>query len=134
MNLAPEIFTIDESLGIVEIFDGNGNLVTIFEPTVDVVQIITTDLIGPVGPVGPAGSAGIAGPVGPQGPFAPTFEQHFASPSLMWLINHNLDAYVVTDLYDLYGVQISGDIEMPDRNNVIVTFDVPVAGTARLKA
>lgn len=134
MNLAPEIYTVEESLGVVEVFDGSGTLVTIFEPTADVVQIVTADLIGPLGPVGPVGPTGSAGPQGPQGPFAPTFEQHFASPALVWRINHNLDAYVVTDLYDLYGVQISGDIEMPDRNNVIVTFDVPVAGTARLKA
>jgi hypothetical protein len=50
------------------------------------------------------------------------------------VIVHNLDAYPVVTLYDLYGFAISGDVSMPDRNTVVVDFAVPFAGTARLKA
>lgn len=130
-------FTVEQSLGVLEVRDGEGDLITIFEPAVEVVQVISADLVGPQGPMGAQGvpgDPGPPGPVGPQGPFAPSFEQHFASPSKLWLIVHNLDAFVTVDLYDLAGFEISGDVQMPDRNTVVVTFDVPVAGTARLKA
>lgn len=134
MTTTNDIYTVDEQIGVLQIYDGAGNLVTVLEPTADVVEVVTSDLVGPAGPKGDPGPVGPAGPAGPQGPFAPTFEQHFAAASNVWVIRHNFDAYVFTELFDLYGQQISGDIEMPDRNTVVVTFDVPVAGTARLKA
>lgn len=130
-------YTVDEVVGVVEVRDGAGDLLTILEPTADVIEIVTSDLSGPRGPQGdpgPVGPVGQVGPPGPQGPFAPIFEQTFASPSTMWVIVHNLDAYPTVDIYDLYGYEISGDVAMPDRNTVVVLFDVAVAGTARLKA
>lgn len=137
MAAPAEIYTVDESLGVVEIRDAAGELLTVLEPTADVIQIVSPDLVGPQGATGAAGVAGPLGPqgpVGPQGPFAPTFVQHFASASLLWFIQHNLDTYPTVDIYDLDGFAISGDVFMPDRNSVVVTFDVAVAGTAVLKA
>lgn len=132
-----DVFSLQESLGLVEVRDGEGELLTILEPQVEIVQVVSPDLVGPQGPMGiqgVAGPVGPPGPVGPQGPFAPSFQQVFASPAKTWVIVHNLDAFVTVDLYDLAGFAISGDVLMPDKNTVVVTFDVAVAGTARLKA
>lgn len=132
-----EVSTVNQTLGVVEVRNADGNLITIFEPSVDILQVITTDLVGPVGPAGPAGAEGAPGqpgPVGPQGPFAPQFEQRFADPVYTWRIEHNLGTYPVVTLYDLVENQISGDIAKPDRNTVVVSFEVPFAGIARLKA
>jgi hypothetical protein len=80
-----------------------------------------------------SGRVVLSDPQGPQGPFAPIFEQHFASPEMVWVINHNMDLYPVVTLYDENHEEITGDVMTPDRNTVIVTFVVPFAGTARLK-
>lgn len=132
--MTAEVFTVNQSLGVVEVRDDNGNLVTIIEPSADVLHVVTTDMVGPAGPAGPAGAPGPPGPAGPQGPFAPTFDQRFADPATTWTIVHNFDSFPVVTLYDLDENEISGDITKPDRNTVVVTFEVPFAGTARLKA
>ena len=129
--------TVSETVGVVEVHDQAGALLTVLHPTVDVIQIVSTELAGPPGAEGPPGPPGVQGDPGPQGiqgPFAPTFEMQFASPSLQWVINHNMDVLPVVTLYDLSGVEISGDITLPDRNTVIVNFAVPIAGTAIVKA
>ncbi len=131
---AAEVITYTESVGVVEVRSADGSLLTVFQPTVDVIEIVSPDLIGPQGPQGTVGIQGEPGPPGPPGPFAPMFEQQFSSPQTVWTIVHNLDVFPVASLYDLYGFAISGDIAMPDRNTVVVTFEVPIAGTARLKA
>lgn len=132
--MTAEVITTTQTVGVVEVRDANGNLVTILEPTADVVEVVSPDLVGPQGPVGPTGVQGEQGIPGPQGPPAPIFEQTFSAAQLVWPIQHDLDAFPVVSLYDLYGFAISGDIAMPDRNTVVVTFAVPLAGTARLKA
>lgn len=132
--MSSEIVTYTETVGVVEVRDGDGDLLTILEPTADLVEVVSPDLIGPQGPVGPSGPQGVQGVQGPQGPPAPIFEQTFQSPSTIWYIFHSLNAYPVVSTYDLYGFEISGDVQMPDRNSVVVTFAVPIAGTARLKA
>lgn len=129
-----EVSTISESLGLVEVRNGDGSLLTVLEPSADIVEIVSSELMGPQGPAGVQGVAGVQGPVGPQGPFAPQFEQTFSSAQSVWVIQHNMNVFPVVTTYDLYGFEISGDVSMPDRNTVVVTFAVPFAGTARLKA
>lgn len=129
-----EVITYTQTVGVVEVRDGAGELLTILEPSADIVEVVSPDIVGPQGPPGPLGPSGPKGDPGPQGPFAPTFDQNFSSADTVWTIHHNLDVYPVVSLYDLYGFAISGDIAMPDRNTVVVTFAVPFAGTARLKA
>lgn len=132
-----EIYTVEETVGVVEIHDELGAVVQILETAVEIVEIVTPELVGPAGPPGNPGDPGIAGPagpVGPQGPFAPTFRMTFASPLDTWVINHNLDVYPVVDIYDLDGYEMVGDVLMPDRNTVMVLFDFPVTGIAILKA
>lgn len=129
-----EVITYSQTVGVVEVRDGDGQLLTILEPTADIIQIVSPDVVGPQGPSGAIGPAGPTGATGPQGPFAPQFEQTFASPLFEWRIIHNMDVFPVVNTYDLYGFEISGDVAMPDRNTVVVAFEVPIAGTARLKA
>jgi hypothetical protein len=131
------VYTIDDSVGTIEVYDAYGIVVEILETTVEVVEIVSPDLVGPQGPPGiqgVQGLQGVQGDPGPQGPFAPTFRQEFAAASDTWVINHNLNEFPVVDLYDYDGTEIGGDIQMPDKNTVVVTFDFPVAGIAILKA
>lgn len=111
--------------GLVEVRDSTSVFTTVDQRGVDVFQIVTPGPIGPRGPIGPQG---------PQGPFAPIFEQHFAEPAMEWVIHHDLGVFPVVTLYDLNLEEITGDVMTPDKNTVIVDFDVPFAGTARLKA
>jgi hypothetical protein len=132
-----EVTTLTESLGILEVRGNDGSLLFALTPSVDVLEIRTDELTGPTGPVGPSGPTGpqgIQGPQGIPGPPAPQFEQTFSTAQSVWTIVHNLDSFPVVNTYDLYGFPISGDVTMPDRNTVVVTFAVPFAGTARLKA
>lgn len=131
------IYVVDDTVGTVEVYDPYGSVVEIFETSTEVVEIVTPDLIGPPGPQGSQGeigAQGVQGDIGPVGPFAPTFRMEFASATDTWLINHNLGVYPSIDLYALDGSSIGGDITMPDKNTVVVTFDFPVAGFAILKA
>jgi hypothetical protein len=136
---ATDVITYSQTVGIVEVYDGLGDLITILEPTADVVEIVSDDLVGPRGAQGPPGEQGLQGDQGlqgeqgPQGPFAPQFEQSFAAAASVWVVVHNMDVFPVVTLYDDYGFEISGDVVMPDRNTVVVTFAVPMSGTARLK-
>jgi hypothetical protein len=131
-----EILTVEESLGVVEVWSGE-TLLNVLRPTTDILQVTTVGPQGPQGDQGLLGPVGVPGPQGPQGDPgtpSPQFDQTFNTPSVEWTIVHNLDAYPVVSLYDLYGFAISGDVSMPDRNTVVVDFAVPFAGTARLKA
>ena len=135
--MTSEVVTFSQTVGVVEVRTDEGDLLAILEPTADVVEIVSTDLVGPTGPAGPTGPQGNPGPQGPQGiqgPFAPIFEQTFSSPLLIWNIVHGMGVFPVVSTYDLYGFEISGDVQMPDINTVVVSFAVPIAGTARLKA
>lgn len=135
--MTAEIYVADVQIGVLEVRDDEGQLLTVLEPAADVIEIVTPDLIGPSGPQGPQGVQGVQGDIGPQGPvgpFAPTFRMQFASAADTWVIAHNLGVYPTIDLYDLDGTSIGGDIAMPDKNTVVVTYDFPVAGFAILKA
>lgn len=127
---------LDPGVTLLEVVEDQRTLVEV-QRIVEVVDVVTADLIGAPGPPGAQGVQGMpgpAGPVGPVGPFAPTFEQHFAVPLATWVIVHNMDTYPVVTTIDLNGDEIVGDVTTPDKNTVIVAFAVPVAGTARLKA
>lgn len=92
---------------------------------VDVVQIVTA---------GPRGPQGDIGPQGPPGFSTPVFEQRFISPETVWVIVHNLGDYPIVTTYDLSGDELTGDVSYVDLNTVTVTFALPFAGIARLKA
>ncbi len=110
---------------MIEVYDERRTVIQVERPEAEVVNIVTAGPIGPRGPIGPQG---------PQGPFAPVFEQFFADAQMQWTINHDLGVVPVVTLYDLNHEEITGDVMTPDKYTVIVTFELPMAGTARLKA
>ena len=109
------------------------------EPSADVVHIGASDEPGPPGPAGPAGPPGPVGETGPAGPAGPpgtggdtTFTQHFAAPSTLWTVIHNLGAQPAVTVVDLNGDVIGADVSFLDLNTVAVRFAMPFAGTALL--
>lgn len=71
----------------------------------------------------------IRGNPGPVGvPFVFTQE----TPENTWIINHNLGYIPTVELYDSDEVEIDAAISHPSINQTIVSFSLPVAGSARL--
>lgn len=131
------LVTLDGRTGVLEVPTESSVLVQNLPGRVETVEILTPGVAGAQGEVGPAGDAGPQGDPGPQGeqgPFAPTFDQHFANPSLQWVIVHDLGVKPVVTIYDLDEQVVGATVETPDNSTVIVTFAIPMAGTARLKA
>lgn len=67
-------------------------------------------------------------------PGGPDVEQDYEhiqlSPLLQWTINHNLGRKVTTDVYTAGGLKIIAEVANTSNNQVIVTFDTPMAGYA----
>lgn len=83
-----------------------------------------------------SGGDGVPGPPGPPGPAGPSggsFTYAQATPSMVWVITHDLDyspAGVVA--VDSAGTQVEGMVSYPAANQVRIDFSVPFAGTAYL--
>lgn len=90
---------------------------------------------GPVGPIGPTGPEGPPGPEGPQGPAGGTSGFYFhtqGAASNVWTITHNLGYRPNFVAIDSINDQILGVPSYPDLNTLVLTFSVPVSGTAAL--
>ena len=80
-------------------------------------------------------SSGPMGPVGPQGPPGPTgagFDFVQASPATVWTINHNLGYRPSVQMFNVGGLEVLGEIQHTSNNQTLITFNIAVAGTARL--
>ncbi len=110
---------------VVEVYQPPGALIQNLPGRTELVEIATP---GPTGPAGPEG------PPGPPGPPAPSYEMHFPIPALEWRLIHTLNAFPQVQVVDLAGEVVGATVQIPDKETVIVTFAVPMAGTARLKA
>lgn len=77
------------------------------------------------GPQGPRGVAGSGGSASGQ-----TFVQ--ASPSMVWTINHNMGVSPSVDLFTSGGLEMIGEVLHTSVNQVVISFNVAVAGFARL--
>jgi hypothetical protein len=131
------LVTLDGRTAVLEVPTESSVLVQNLPARVETIEILTPGVPGPVGPQGDQGLQGVQGEkgeVGAQGPPAPIFEQHFAIPLLVWHITHDLDAFPVVTIVDLDGQELGATVTTPDKSTVIVTFAIPMAGTARLKA
>lgn len=62
----------------------------------------------------------------------PTFIYTQATPASSWVITHNLNAYPSVTTVDLLNVQIVGDLEYTNVNQLIVNFSAPTDGKAYL--
>jgi hypothetical protein len=70
------------------------------------------------------------GPPGGGGGSAFTFTQ--ASPATTWTINHNLGYRPVVELFSAGGVEMIAEVVHTTVNQVVVSFVVATAGSARL--
>jgi hypothetical protein len=92
--------------------------------------------VSPLGPPGVPGAPGAPGADGSPGQpgqngimSVQTFTQ--VSPASVWTINHNLGRWPLIDLFSVGGVKIIGETSNLSLNTAQVTFDEPVAGSAR---
>ncbi len=125
-----------QTVRVLEIVADN-TLVMDLPGRVETIEVFSGSVTGPQGEAGPQGDPGPEGdpgPPGPQGPFAPIFEQNFAVPQLVWTLHHDLGVYPVVNTYATDHQEIWGTVITPDISTVIVTFAIPMAGIARLKA
>ena len=54
-----------------------------------------------------------------------------SSPATTWIINHNLGFYPTVEARNTGGLVINGRVQHTSVNQVQITFNTPVAGTAR---
>lgn len=60
------------------------------------------------------------------------FEFSQNTPSARWQIAHNLNKFPSVTIIDSGGSEVVGDIEYPDKNTVVVTFQSAFSGKAYL--
>jgi hypothetical protein len=83
--------------------------------------VVTT--LGPPGPEGPPG---------PPGPSGAGFDFTQVSPVTVWTINHNLGYRPSVQVFNVGGLEVLGEIQHTSNNQTIITFNIAMAGTARL--
>lgn len=90
---------------------------------------------GPVGDVGPEGPQGIQGEIGPEGPTGPPggalYVHTQSAAAEEWVIQHDLGAWPVIDLFDAAGNRVAGQILNINLNQARIYYNIPVAGFAR---
>lgn len=74
----------------------------------------------------------LGGVPGPPGPSGQGINVQFLSPLDEWLINHNLGYKPVVELFTIGGVKMQAAIIHTSVNQVLVQFNSPTAGSARL--
>lgn len=120
--------------GVVEVRVVTSTMIVERPTKTAVIDLITRGPMGNPGPQGVQGVQGVEGDQGEQGPYAPTLTMHFAEPSTEWVVVHNFGTTPVVTTVDLNNELIEGDVSLPDKTHVVISFVVPFAGTAILKA
>lgn len=108
---------IDNTVENIEI-ESNTEIIVV-NPADETVSVI---LGGPQGPPGPSGSGG-----GTEG-----FDFTQSVVSTTWTINHNLGHKPSVQTFTVGGLLVIGGVQHISNNQVVVTFNTPIAGTARL--
>jgi len=65
-------------------------------------------------------------------PLNPTYIYTQSTPSVTWVVNHNLNAYPSVTCVDTLNSQIVGALEYTNVNQLIITFSAPTDGKAYL--
>jgi hypothetical protein len=84
-----------------------------------------------VNPSTPSVTVVNAGPVGPAGSGAGYNHTQTAALSI-WVINHNLGYKPSVQTFTVGGLEVLGEIQHISNNQVVVTFNTTISGTARL--
>lgn len=74
----------------------------------------------------------VPGPQGPPGDAGSTYVHTQETPSVTWIINHNLGIKPSVELLNSGSQEIEGDVVHTSSNQVIVSFTSPISGLARL--
>ncbi len=100
----------------------------------DTVQsgVIYVSVPGPPGPPGPPGEKGEQGPPGPAGGESGAYVHTQTAAASVWFIPHNLGYRPNVAIEDDEGNEVEGQIDWPDLNTVILTFVIPLSGSAYL--
>ena len=104
-------------------------VITLVEPPVLQLALgapITVNFPGPAVP----GQDGAPGPAGADG--AQPYIHTQASAATQWTINHNLGRTVAVTVFDSGGNVVIGSVLRVSANQVILTFNLPLAGQAYL--
>lgn len=72
-----------------------------------------------------------SGPVGPRGTGS-GYSHTQASASDIWTINHNLGYRPSAQTFNVGGIEVLGEVQHISSNQLTVTFNTAIAGTARL--
>ena len=78
---------------------------------------------------------GIAGPPGPPGPVGPLYATYTHVQTVAadtWPIPHMLGRIPKITVLDSAGDEVTGSVDYPDLNTVVLTFSAPFGGTAYL--
>lgn len=105
----------------------------VVEPTVTNLEVTHNVIDLTVEPIIPTITVSASGPQGPQGPpgINNVFYTHVqGSPSITWVINHNLDGYPTAVVFDSANSQCEGTFSYQNSNQMTITFTAPFSGTA----
>ncbi len=75
----------------------------------------------------------IQGPPGQNGAAGGSFTYTQVSPSLLWIVNHNLGFHPVVALLSPGGLEIEASIQHTSLNQFTAAFNTPQAGSAEYK-
>jgi len=73
-----------------------------------------------------------AGPPGPRGASAIGFTFNQPTESDSWVINHNLGFAPSVQVFNAGGLEVIGEIHHISINQVVISFNTPMSGSARL--
>lgn len=112
--------------------------VTVNRMSFGVVRVAGSSNFGTIGAPGSSSfgtvrvAGGVPGPPGPPGSSGLGINVQFVSPSEEWLINHNLGYKPVVELFTTGGIEMQAAVIHTSVNQVLVQFNSPQAGSARL--
>jgi hypothetical protein len=92
----------------------------IVDPVTQAIAIISAGPPGPPGPAGPPGASGSG------------YNHTQGSAATTWTINHNLGFKPSVQTFTVGGLEIIGEVQHTSDNQVLVTFNIALAGIARL--
>lgn len=98
----------------IEIIEDNSTMDSVDSSLVEVIEIVD------IGPQGPPGAA------------VNSYNFTQPTPALVWNINHNLGFKPSMDCFSSGGLPIEGSVLNLNNNQLTVTWNSPVEGSARL--
>lgn len=116
MSLSTYIVTINNQDIIMEVSETSFGTIQIVDTSIAQVTVM----------------GGVPGPQGEPGAAGSGFSFVQSTPSVTWIINHNLGFNPSIDLFSIGGMEMLGEVVHTSINQIIVNFNEAIAGFARL--